>query len=123
MVILYNDTGQKMQTIQHNKEGKKLFRDPLYITENHNGDIIVSDLGLSAVSVTERGGSHRFYYSRGISRNRFNPREICTDAMSHILVCDIETDRINMIDKDGNFLSEFLTNEQGIDQPYCLHGL
>lgn len=43
-VVRFSPTGKLTQTIQHDENGKKLFKGPRYITENHNGDVVLSDL-------------------------------------------------------------------------------
>lgn len=43
-VVRFSQTGKLTQTIQHDENGKKLFKGPRYITENHNGDVVLSDL-------------------------------------------------------------------------------
>ncbi|XP_061187275.1 uncharacterized protein LOC133195453 [Saccostrea echinata] len=117
----YNNTGQHIQTIQYdNNTGQGLYREPLYITENRNGDVIVSDIGRDAVVVTDGVGRHRFSYTGPPSGSRLSPRGICTDALSHILVCDYRTRSVQMIDKDGQFLSVIQTSEHGIDSPWSL---
>nr|XP_034309446.1 uncharacterized protein LOC117683740 [Crassostrea gigas] len=161
-VTRYNQSGQLTQTIQHDNTGRGLYRQPNYITENNNGDVVVSDYiyPSGAVMVTERGGRHRFSYTgppsgsrldprggrhrfsytgppsgsrldpRG-GRHRFSytgrpsgsgliPRGICTDALSHILVCDIRTKTVQMLDKDGQFLSHLLTESQEMGEPWDL---
>eukprot|EP00105_Crassostrea_gigas_P036918 XP_019921066.1 PREDICTED: uncharacterized protein LOC105324216 [Crassostrea gigas] len=55
-VTRYNQSGQLTQTIQHDNTGRGLYIVPHYITENNNGDVVVS--GSDAVVVTERGGRH-----------------------------------------------------------------
>ncbi|XP_061187271.1 uncharacterized protein LOC133195444 [Saccostrea echinata] len=117
----YNNTGLHIQTIQHdNNTGQRLYSLPVYITENRNGDVIVSDYYRGAVVVTDQGGRHRFSYTGPPSGSGLEPRGICTDALSHILVCDPNTHTVQMIDKDGQFLSLIQTSEHGIDRP---HGL
>lgn len=88
-MIRFDQTRQKTQTIQYDDTGLELYICPLYITENNNGDIAVSDEG--AVVVTDCGGKHRFSYISSQSGSPFEPRGIYTDALSHILVCDIFT--------------------------------
>ncbi|XP_056007574.1 uncharacterized protein LOC130050824 [Ostrea edulis] len=120
-VTRYNSSGQHILTIEHDNTGHTLYSQPLYITENNNGDIIVSDYINSkrgAVVVTERGGRHRFSYTEPPSGSSLRPLGICTDALSHILVCDYYT--VQMIDKDGHFLSLLLT-QHGINIPYSLN--
>lgn len=120
-VARYNNTKKLIQTIQHCKKGQTLYSKPYYITENNNGDVVVSDF-TRAVVVTERGGKYRFSYSGPTSESNLMPLGICTDPLSHILVCALVN--IHMIDKDGQFLrylpitSE--SNDKVIDDTYSL---
>ncbi|XP_065931744.1 uncharacterized protein [Magallana gigas] len=118
-VTRYNQSGQLTQTIQHNIKGRGLYGKLSYITENNNGDVVVSD-HKSAVVVTERGGRHRFSYTGHPSGSGLEPRGICTDPLSHILVCDGTTDTVQMIDRDGQFLSHLLIRPSGIFSPWSL---
>ncbi|XP_048755234.2 uncharacterized protein LOC125666148 [Ostrea edulis] len=123
-VTRYNSSGQHILTIEHDNTGHTLYSGPTDITENNNGDIIVSDwikYNRGAVVVTERGGIYRFSYTGPPSGSPIWPRGICTDALSHILVCDDNTDTVQMIDKDGHFLSLLLTRQHAINKPLSLH--
>ncbi|XP_062619360.1 uncharacterized protein LOC134280924 [Saccostrea cucullata] len=119
-VYRYNGTGEHIQTIQHTSKGQRMYRLPNYITENRNGDIVVSDYD-RAVVVTDRGGRHRFSYTGPPSGSGLRPRGICTDALLNILVCDVNTHTVQMIDKDGYFLSHILTPQHGINRPQGLY--
>uniref|UniRef100_K1QBR8 Uncharacterized protein n=1 Tax=Magallana gigas TaxID=29159 RepID=K1QBR8_MAGGI len=94
---------------------------PNYITENNNGDVVVSDF-TRAVVVTERGGKYRFSYSGPTPESKLMPLGICTDPLSHIIVC--AQVNIHMIDKDGQFLRYLpITSEskdKEIDDTYSL---
>ncbi|XP_062597732.1 uncharacterized protein LOC134259147 [Saccostrea cucullata] len=114
----YDNTGQHIQTIQHGNDGQQLYRKPIYITENRNGDVVVSDLG--RVVVTDAGGRYLFSYTGPPFQSRLYPHGICTDALSNILVCDLYSNTVHMIDKDGHFLSHILTQAQGINTPHSL---
>ncbi|XP_052693128.1 uncharacterized protein LOC128171381 isoform X1 [Crassostrea angulata] len=120
----YNQSGQLTQTIQHDNTGWELYSEPIYITENNNGDVVVSvlyrDYESGAVVVTERGGRHRFSYTGHPSGSGLRPWGICTDALSHILVCDDRTKTVQMLNEDGQFLSRLLTNSQEMGGPYSL---
>jgi hypothetical protein len=117
-VTVYSDQLQPVLTIQHDNTGHSLYGLPCYITENRNSDIIVSDY--DRVVVTERRGRHRFSYTGPPSGSRLYPQGVCTDALSHILLCDDNT--VQMIDKDGHFLSLLLTPQQhGIYEPHSLN--
>lgn len=100
----------------NNTTGNELFKDPRYIAENNNGDIAVSD-SETVVIVTDRGGTHRFFYTGHPLGSKLMPRGICTDALSHILVCDQITETVQIIDIDGHFL---LTRPPGILTPLSL---
>nr|XP_034309430.1 uncharacterized protein LOC105324216 [Crassostrea gigas] len=54
--------------------GRELYGRPDYITENNNGDVVVSDFWYDVV-VTERGGRHRFFY-RGPPGSELQPHGI-----------------------------------------------
>eukprot|EP00105_Crassostrea_gigas_P040506 XP_019924654.1 PREDICTED: uncharacterized protein LOC105332693 [Crassostrea gigas] len=118
-VTRYNQSGQLTQTIQHHNTGRGLYRGPNYITENNNGDVVVSD-SYSAVVVTDRGGRHRFSYTGPPSGSGLWPHGICTDSLSHILVCDDTTNTVQMLDRDGRFLSHLLIRPSGIFSPHSL---
>lgn len=107
-VSRYNQAGQLTQTIKHKKYN--YYKYPIYITENNNGDIIVSDF-YGALVVTERGGKHRFFYTGHPSGSRLQPRGICSDVFSHILVCDLSTNSVHILDKNGQFLSHLLVGQ------------
>ncbi|XP_062606121.1 uncharacterized protein LOC134267930 [Saccostrea cucullata] len=115
----YTNTGEHIQTIQHDNTGQGLYSDPRYITENRNGDVIVSDVNRGVV-VTDSKGRHRFSYRGPPSGSGLRPLGICTDALSHILVCDDNTHTVHIIDKDGNYLTELDTEQHGINRPWSL---
>lgn len=91
----------------------------MYITENSNGDIVVSDWNRSLV-VTDCGGRHRFSYTGHPTGSGLSPCGTCTDVFSNILVCDKKTHTVQMIDKDGTFMYFLLTGSDGILEPWGL---
>lgn len=112
-VFRYNKTGQLTQTIQHDNRGLEMYAQPRYITENNNGDVVVANFNTfyayGAVVVTDKRGNYRFTYTGHPSGSQLLMRGICTDPLSHILICDIKTSSVHMLDKDGHFLSHLLT--------------
>lgn len=84
MVGRYSQTGHLTQTIKYDKRGGTLYVKPHFITENKNGDVVVSDYtydifcSVGTVVVTDRGGRHRFSHKRLPSGHRIDPRGICT---------------------------------------------
>uniref|UniRef100_K1RFG2 B box-type domain-containing protein n=1 Tax=Magallana gigas TaxID=29159 RepID=K1RFG2_MAGGI len=119
-VTRYNQSGQLTQTIEHDNTGLDCYFVPNYIAENNNGDVVVSDNMFGVVVVTERGGRHRFSYTGPPSGSGLRPCGICTDALSHILVCDDITHTVQMIDRNGQFLSHLLIRPSGVFSPHSL---
>ncbi|XP_061171111.1 uncharacterized protein LOC133180656 [Saccostrea echinata] len=115
----YNNAGQYIETIQHGNKGQELYGRPIYITENRNWDVVVSDFNRGLV-VTNCGGRYRFSYTGPPTGSILKPRGVCTDALLHILVCDESTDTVQMIDKDGCFLSLIQIEQQEIHRPRTL---
>ena len=103
-VVRYNDTGRLTQVIEHNCLNYTAYIDPIHITENNNGDVVVSDRR-RAVVVSNREGKHWFSYTGHPPESTLLPNGIFTDALSHILVCDCKTNAIQMLSKDGVFIS------------------
>ncbi|XP_061186881.1 uncharacterized protein LOC133195009 [Saccostrea echinata] len=112
-------TGEHIQTIQYQRKGIKLYSRPVCITENSNGDVIVSDYDCGVV-VTDYGGRYRFSYTGPPLGSQLLPQGICTDSLSNILVSDRHTFEIQLIDKDGSFLLSLQTSKQGIGRPWSL---
>lgn len=124
-VARYNKTGELTQMIKHNNTGLEIYMNPIYITGNKNGDIVVSDFDTyfgagGAVVVTNSRGMHRFSYKGHPLGSGLVPNGICTDALSNILVCDDHTHTVQMLDKNGQFLSHLLIRPSGIFSPTSL---
>lgn len=121
-ILRYNQTGFLTQTIEHDNSGLELYKDIISITENTNGDVVVSDTDIlsGAVVVTERGGRHRFNYTGHPPGSELQPLGICTDAFSNILVCDEKTNTVHILDSDGQFLSLIFSKSLEIVQPYSV---
>lgn len=115
-VVRYNKNGNLTQTIQRDNKGYAQYSKPHYITENNNGDIVVSDFSsyieFGVVVVNDFGGRHRFAYTGNPQGSELKPWGICTDRLSNILVCDGITKAVHMMDKDGKFLSYFRENKE-----------
>lgn len=113
IVMHYNRHGEKTNDMSHNNSGQTLYSKPAYITENSNGDIVVSDSGLNNVVVTDRRGKYRFSYT---SHRPFSHRQfygVCCDGQSNILICDFYSKYVHVINKNGHFLSHFQLSEMG----------
>lgn len=122
MVTRYNPTGKLKQVIRYDNNRLELYRNPCFITENNNGDIVVSDSG-SAVAVTDHEGKDRFCYTGPSSRSRLEPRGICTDPLSNILVCDNVSESVHVIDTDGQFQSSLRLKTNPKKEKWDIFGL
>lgn len=54
------------------------------------------------------------------SGSKISPRGVCTDFLSHILVVDVTTKTVIMINQNGRFLRYLLTTSQKIHHIGCL---
>ena len=79
-VMRYDNTGKCIHTIPFDDDTHHtLYEYPIYITENNNRDVLVSDY-YRGVIVTSREGIYRFSYAGPPSSGSgLAPRGICTD--------------------------------------------
>lgn len=115
-VIIHSQSGSIKHAIQYDIAGRLLYKRPTFIIENINGDIVVSDRNLQALVVTDKEGRYRFSYNPP----NFLPCGICTDPFSNILVCDGSTKQVQIISKDGSFLSNLRTLDDRTFMPVSL---
>jgi hypothetical protein len=120
-VVRYSSIGTVLQEIQYDSQGQALYEQPAYITENINGDIIVTDWKKNAVITVDRFKIFRFSYWRWAYT--FDVCAVTTDPAGHVIVTDYKYDKIHMLDKDGQFL-RYITPDQGIKRPrgVCILG-
>lgn len=114
--------GKLKKEIQFDETGKPLFsasRNNMYIKENANRDICVSDWNACAVIVLKSSGELRFRYTGNLSRSfkQFYPHGIVTDNYCRILVVDRKNDCLHVIDSNGKFLTYITCSLQ---DPYVL---
>ncbi|XP_052698103.1 uncharacterized protein LOC128176082 [Crassostrea angulata] len=116
-VVRYSSTGTALQEIQYDSQCQPLYKEVVYITENVNGDIIVTDSGKKAVIVVDRLGIFRYSYS-GVKSST-----VTTDSVGHVIVTDFLGNKIHMLDRDGRFL-RYIIPEGGIKNPraVCILG-
>lgn len=114
--------GKLKKEIQFDETGKPLFsasRNNMYIKENANRDICVSDWNACAVIVLKSSGEVRFRYTGNLSRSfkQFYPHGIVTDNYCRILVVDRKNDCLHVIDRNGKFLTYITCSLQ---DPYVM---
>ena len=120
-VVRYSSTGSVVQEIQFDLQGQPLYQFAFYVTENVNGDIIVTDFKKKIVIAVDRFGSFRYKYSG--KKNDLYAMSVVTDSVGHVFATDFECDKIHMLDRDGRFL-RYIIPEGGIEDPraVCMIG-
>lgn len=109
-VTIYNKKGKEIHNIPKDNKGQKLYNYPNYITEKINVDICVLDQEKKAVVVVIASGQLRFSY-KGDQKSEFSPGGLCTDILSHTLVCDKMNSAVQLLDEDSRFLSLLLIQQ------------
>ncbi|XP_052689816.1 uncharacterized protein LOC128167888 [Crassostrea angulata] len=120
-VVRYSGTGTVLQEIQYDSQCQPLYKNAVYISENVNGDIIVTDWKKNAVIAVDRLGIFRYSYSGQDSD--FDVSSVAADSVGHVIVTDLNGDKIHMLDMDGRFL-RYIIPEEGISRPsaVCILG-
>lgn len=116
-----------MQTITHeidrDENGKPIFDDgifKLYVTENTNEDICVSDVNAYSLVVVDKTGRVRFRYDGTPAKTEkfLDPRCLVTDSFGHIILTDNNNDCLHILDRNGQFLR--CVDNCGLDRPFGL---
>eukprot|EP00105_Crassostrea_gigas_P021087 XP_011440099.1 PREDICTED: uncharacterized protein LOC105337169 [Crassostrea gigas] len=120
-VVRYSSTGTVLQEIQYDSLCQPLYKEVVYITENVNGDIIVTDWEKDAVIAVDRLGIFRYSYS--VKDSDYDVCSVATDSVGHVVVTDCKDNKIHMLDRDGRFL-RYIIPEGGINRPraVCILG-
>nr|XP_022310924.1 tripartite motif-containing protein 2-like [Crassostrea virginica] len=115
-IISYQGENIK-QEISNDGQGNPIFKygnNLLFMSENNNGDVCVSDVYANTVVVVDQTGRVRFRYDGTPDRREkyfapsgissFRPTGIVTDALSQIIVADINNNCLHILDQNGQFL-------------------
>ncbi|XP_078330866.1 uncharacterized protein LOC111117833 [Crassostrea virginica] len=116
--------GQNIQQeISNDGQGNPIFKDgdySLHMSKNNNGDVCVSDVNADSVVVVDKTGRVRFRYDGTPARREesFGPRGIVTDALSQIIVADVDNNCLHILDQNGEFLR--FVDDCGLEDPFGL---
>ncbi|XP_022312312.1 uncharacterized protein LOC111117468 [Crassostrea virginica] len=118
-IIRYQGQNMK-EEITKDGQGNPIFKDgkcSLYMSENNNGDVCVSDVNAGTVVVVDKTGGVRFRYDGTPARREksFDPRGIVTDALSQIIVADFNNNCLHILDQNGQFLR--CVDDCGLEYP------
>lgn len=100
-VVRFSPTGSVLQKIQYDSQYQPLYEEATYITENVNGDIIVTDKKRKAVIAVDRLGIFQYLYSG--KNQSFKPVSIASDSVGHVIIAD-NVGQIHILDIYGLFL-------------------
>lgn len=107
-VIRYDMKRQGEEILIDGKQ--RLIEDPSYITENSNGDVVVSDENKKRVVVVNSFGQHRFNIKKLRIGSHFSPHGTCTDDDGRIFVLDTYPPYyLYIFDQDGNLSQQVHT--------------
>ena len=109
-VVRYSSTGTVLQKIQYDSHCRPLYQHALYIAENVNGDIIITDYVKNKVIAVDRLGIFRFSYSG--EESCFSPMGVATDSWGNTFVADFQCDKIYMLDRDGQFMRHIIQKDE-----------
>jgi hypothetical protein len=118
MVTTANESHQKIvryqgqnvtQEIDKDDRGNPIYQGgkyTMYVTENNNGDVVVSDPNANTVVVVESAGKVRFRYNDKPpgGKKPFCSRQIVTDSMGHIIVADSDNSCLHILGQNGQFI-------------------
>jgi hypothetical protein len=106
-----------MQELYGYENGKPIYKAALYVVENNNGDVCVSNRNAGMVVVVNKSGRVRFRYdgAPALRKEPFYPVHIVTDSMSQIIVADYNNACLHILDQNGQFLR--CEDNCGLDRP------
>jgi hypothetical protein len=106
-VMRYDSKGKEKQQIEFDKHNTALYRFPQFVTENANLNIITSDR-TSVVAVDIDGGKRWSYSGPTKTGSGFLPSGICCDMLMNIVLYDVYSNNVYLLDRDGEFLGRLL---------------
>ena len=120
-VAVYGRNGQIRRTLDHIK-----FRYPQSVAVNKvNQDIRICDLeegyfdSPGKLIAVGADGQLQYEYT-GQGDSKFNPVDVCTDQMGHVLIIDYNNHQVHVLDQEGRFIQYLLTSQQGLKRRYTI---
>ncbi|XP_071170892.1 uncharacterized protein [Mytilus edulis] len=121
VVILLNQNGDHERVYEHDQHKQPIFTYPLRITSTSNGNIHVVDGGVRGnryrVVVLEQGGDIINIYTGDREINKdipFNLRDIVTTPRDNIIVADINTYTLHILNNAGTLVTCYKTSDINI---------
>ncbi|CAH1795545.1 unnamed protein product [Owenia fusiformis] len=94
-----NDPSGKCIKIQ-----RRLFNDAIYMVTNSKDDVIIADHILNTVICVNRDGKVQWMYDDIVAQPT-----VCVDSYDHVIVGDVDGDKIDLLSPDGKFIRRILS--------------
>ncbi|XP_071162341.1 E3 ubiquitin-protein ligase TRIM71-like [Mytilus edulis] len=125
-VIIMNKKGDKEAVYEHDEHNQPMFSYPWHISSTSNGNIHVVDKisgDNRKVVVLGQGGHIINQYTGHPTINKskpFKPVNIVTTPSDNVVVTDLNTEILHMLNNNGHLISYFNTKDIGINCPFSL---
>lgn len=121
-ITRYDEKGLLIPEFEYDKIQCRPQISPLYLCENDNTDVCISDNYACLVKVFDKQGKKRFAYDGCPLHRDFSPTGICTNNVGHVLVCNQHKSNpsVHLLDRDARFLSVILNDRHAIKDPWGL---
>lgn len=111
------------QSISQWPDVSQRFNSPEHVAVDRNDNIYVSDPSQSSVQTFDKTGKFVSRFVLPPSRSgtwynsQFRPQGLCIDPFGNVAVCDVENHRISLFSPDGVYLTDLLTQQNGLKYP------
>lgn len=97
-------------------------RNPVFITSNSKGEIILSDWLSNSVIIMDDSGQtvKEFKLKPKHGKSDWLPGSLCCDHFDNIFVSDFSRSRIIVLNPAGEFMFEYPTRMDNLDRPRCM---
>ncbi|XP_071169304.1 uncharacterized protein [Mytilus edulis] len=126
-VFVINKNGDHEAVYEHDKHNQPIFSYPWRITTTSNGNIHVADYNLGEdsgkVVVLGQAGDVVNIYKGDTEINKkipFIPVDIVTTPRGNIIVVDVDTDTLHILNNSGHLITYIKTTDNGIEDPHAL---
>lgn len=122
-LIIFNEEGDREDTIQYNIQGAPLFNEPDEITTTLNGNILVVDFSPERVVALKSNGDVINIYEGHPEVNKevtFYSGSILTSPHDNVIVADIDTHTIHVLNSEGYGIAYVRINTIGIRYPFTM---
>ncbi|KAL3868890.1 hypothetical protein ACJMK2_041646 [Sinanodonta woodiana] len=116
---IYDIHGDLVQEIIPVKGSK--VKNPVFVTGNSKGYIIVSDWLTNTVIILDQSGKTiKDFKLKGTTPKAWLPGSLCVDQFDNIFVSDYSRSRIIVLNPQGEYMFEYQTRRDDLDRPKCM---